>query len=275
MAFRATGLAAAAGVAMAAALLHALNHSWFKSLLFLGAGTVLHATGRRDFDGLGGLIHRMPRTAVAWLIGALAISALPPLNGFVSEWLLFQAILAGPAFPVPILRFLSPVIGALLALAAGLAAACFVRAYGTAFLGRPRSDAARDAREAPHPQVAAMAALASLCVAGGLGGNLMVQAISPLLLRFVGAALPGPGAGPTPFSLVAFDAARSTYDAPIIALFAVASASMTAFALHWISNRRVRRAPAWDCGFPEPSPARLPTSSRSSPCLGRRGSFLR
>ncbi len=149
IAFKSTGIVTAAAVAMAAALIHSLNHSWFKSLLFLGAGAVLHATGRKDLDGLGGLIHRMPRTAFYWLIGALAISALPPLNGFVSEWLLFQAVLAGPAFPEPLLRFLSPVLGAMLALAAGLAAACFVRAFGTAFLGRPRSQAAAEAHEVP------------------------------------------------------------------------------------------------------------------------------
>ena len=144
LAFKATGIVAAGAVAMAAALLHSLNHSWFKSLLFLGAGAVLHATGRRDLDGLGGLVHRMPQTSFFWLIGALSISALPPLNGFVSEWLLFQAVLAGPAFPEPILRFLSPALGAMLALAAGLAAACFVRAFGTVFLGRPRSKEAAE-----------------------------------------------------------------------------------------------------------------------------------
>ena len=147
LAFRANGQNAAAAVAMTAALLHALNHSWFKSLLFLGAGAVLHATGRRDLEGLGGLIHRMPRTAVFFLVGALAISALPPLNGFVSEWLLFQAVIAAPALPQSALRFASPAIGAMLALAAALAAACFVRVYGIAFLGRPRSvEAARRTR---------------------------------------------------------------------------------------------------------------------------------
>ncbi len=149
IAFKSSGIKYAAGVAMAAALLHSLNHSWFKSLLFLGAGTVLHATGRKDLDGLGGLIHRMPKTAFYWLIGALSISALPPFNGFVSEWLLFQAVLVGPVFPEPILRFLSPVVGAMLALAAGLAAACFVRAFGTVFLGRPRSAEAETPMKRP------------------------------------------------------------------------------------------------------------------------------
>ena len=151
LAFKTTGLASAAAVAMAAALLHVLNHSWFKSLLFLGAGAVLHATGRRDFGGLGGLIHRMPVTAALWLVGALSISALPPFNGFVSEWLLFQAVLVGPSFPEPLLRFLSPAVGAMLALAAALAAACFVRAFGidlSRAAAQPRSSEAHEAIDA-------------------------------------------------------------------------------------------------------------------------------
>ena len=163
----------AAAVAMAAALLHVLNHSWFKSLLFLGAGAVLHATGRRDLDGLGGLIHRMPRTAVFFLVGALAISALPPLNGFVSEWLLFQAVIAAPALPQAALHFASPAIGAMLALAAALAAACFVRVYGTAFLGRPRSAEAAGAHDVPLVQQIAMGGLAFLCILGGLIGSVL------------------------------------------------------------------------------------------------------
>ena len=111
----------------------------FKSLLFMGAGAVLTATGERDLDGLGGLIHRMPATAFLVLVGATAISALPPLNGFVSEWLLFQAVLLSPELPQSALQLLVPAAGGLLALSAALAAACFVRFYGVAFLGRPRT----------------------------------------------------------------------------------------------------------------------------------------
>ena len=120
LAFSATGIVAAGAVAMAAALLHSLNHSWFKSLLFLGAGAVLHATGRdATWTAWAASSTACRKRAFFWLVGALSISALPPLNGFVSEWLLFQAVLAGPGFPEPILRFLSPAIGAMLALAAG------------------------------------------------------------------------------------------------------------------------------------------------------------
>ena len=132
----------AAALALTAALLHVFNHSLFKSLLFFGAGAVLTATGERDMEHLGGLIHRMPQTAFVFLVGCAAISALPPLNGFVSEWLTFQAILLSPQLPSWGLKLLVPAVGALLALSAALAAACFVKAYGITFLGRPRTRAA-------------------------------------------------------------------------------------------------------------------------------------
>ncbi|MBI2717892.1 MAG: hydrogenase 4 subunit B [Rhizobiales bacterium] len=269
LAFKSSGLDAAAAVATSAALLHSLNHSWFKSLLFLGAGAVLHGTGRRDFDGLGGLIHRLPVTAALWLVGVMSIAALPPFNGFVSEWLLFQAVLAGPQFPYPILRFLSPAVGAMLALAAALAAACFVRAYGTVFLGRPRSPAAAVAREANRPQLAAMGLLAVLCLFGGLFSVFTIALIQPLLVQYAGMPMASAGAGPTFFSLVAISAARSTYDAPIIALFLIVSGTVTTMAVHRLAARRTRRSAAWDCGFPDASPATQYTASSFAQPLRR------
>jgi hydrogenase-4 component B len=139
LAFRATAFQAGAALALTAALFHALNHTVFKSLLFFGAGAVLDATGERDMETMGGLIHRMPRTSVAFLTGCAAIAGLPPLNGFASEWLTFQAVLVHPEMPEWGLKLIIPVDGAALALAAALAAACFVRAFGVVFLGRARS----------------------------------------------------------------------------------------------------------------------------------------
>jgi len=269
LAFRANGQHDAAAVAMAAALLHVLNHSWFKSLLFLGAGAVLHATGRRDLDGLGGLIHRMPYTAAFFLVGALAISALPPLNGFVSEWLLFQAVMAAPELPQAALHFASPAIGAMLALAAALAAACFVRVYGTAFLGRPRSVEAAVAHDAPLVQQVALGGLAVLCVLGGLLGSVLAWGLAPVLVQLVGTPLPGDGSGPTLFSLVAFDPERSIYDAPVIALFVAIASLTTMVVVHRLSARRTRRGPAWDCGFPDPSPITQYTASSFAQPLRR------
>jgi hydrogenase-4 component B len=156
LAFKAYGMAWAAALAFTAALLHVFNHSLFKSLLFFGAGAVLAATGERDMEHLGGLIHRMPQTAFAFLIGCVAISALPPLNGFVSEWLAFQAILLSPQLPSWGLKFLVPAVGTLLALSAALAAACFVKAFGVTFLGRPRTPKAAHAHETDRCSLAAM-----------------------------------------------------------------------------------------------------------------------
>ena len=168
MAFRANGMTAAAALAFTAALFHIFNHMAFKSLLFMGAGAVLTATGLRDLDRLGGLIHRMPVTSFLVLVGAMAISALPPLNGFASEWLLFQAVLMSPGIPQAGLQLMIPAAGGLLALAAALAAACFVRIYGVGFLGRARSDAAREAVEVDRFSLTAMGLLAGLCVLAGV-----------------------------------------------------------------------------------------------------------
>ena len=156
LAFWANGMVGGAALALTAALFHVLNHSVFKSLLFFGAGAVQTATGERDMEHLGGLIHRMPKTAFAFLVGCAAISALPPLNGFVSEWLTFQAIVLHPALPQWGLKVGIPVDGALLALSAALAAACFVKAFGVSFLGRPRTAQAARARETDVFSLAAM-----------------------------------------------------------------------------------------------------------------------
>ena len=139
LAFSAHDMPAAAALALTAALFHVFNHSIFKSLLFFGSGAVLTATGERDMEHLGGLIHRMPLTAFTFLAGCMAISALPPLNGFVSEWLTFQAILLSPDVPSWGIKLIVPAVGAMLALSAALAAACFVKAFGVTFLGRPRT----------------------------------------------------------------------------------------------------------------------------------------
>src|SRR6202158_846786 len=138
LAFKAYDMQLAAALALTAGLFHVFNHSVFKSLLFFGAGAVLNSTGERDMEHLGGVIHRMPPTAFVFLVGCVAISALPPLNGFVSEWLTFQAILLSPQLPSWGLKFLVPAVGALLALSAALARARFVKAFGGRFLGRAR-----------------------------------------------------------------------------------------------------------------------------------------
>src|SRR4029077_3282661 len=185
--FQANGFRLAAALAFTAALFHVLNHSLFKSLLFFGAGAVLTSTGERDMDRLGGLIHRMPRTAGAFLIGCAAISALPPLNGFVSEWLTFQAILLHPDLPQWGLKIAIPADGALLALSAALAAACFVKAFGITFLGRPRTRPAADAREVDRCSLAAMFGFAALCLLAGIFPGVLIDLLAPMTQALTGA----------------------------------------------------------------------------------------
>ena len=256
---------------MAAALLHVLNHSWFKSLLFLGAGAVLHATGRRDLDGLGGLIHRMPRTAVFFLVGALAISALPPLNGFVSEWLLFQAVIAAPGAAAGRAAF--RLAGDRRhAGAGGRAGRRLLRARLRHGVSRPAAQrrSGRARTTCRSAQQIAMGGLALLCILGGLLGSVLAAGAGAGAGRARRRrAARTPAAGPTPFSLVAFDPARSIYDAPVIALFVAIASLTTLVVVHRLSARRTRRGPAWDCGFPDPSPATQYTASSFAQPLRR------
>jgi hydrogenase-4 component B len=254
LAFKANGVTAGATLALTAALFHALNHTVFKSLLFFGAGAVLHATGERNMEKLGGLIHRMPRSSAAMLVGCLAIAALPPLNGFASEWLLFQAILLRPDLPQWGLKFSIPVAGALLALAAALAGACFVRAYGIIWLGRPRTTAAEQARETDPLSVIAMVIFAALCLLGGIFPGVVIDAVAPLVQGLTGARMERQLQDAW-LTVAPISTARSSYNGLLIFLFVLGSATLTAFAVHRLASRGVRKAPPWDCGFPDPSPA--------------------
>jgi hydrogenase-4 component B len=260
LAFQANGLAWAAALAFTAALLHVFNHSLFKSLLFFGAGAVLGATGERDMEHLGGLIHRMPFTAFAFLVGCVAISALPPLNGFVSEWLTFQAILLSPQLPPWGLKFLVPAVGALLALSAALAAACFVKAFGVTFQGRPRSKAAERAHETDRFSLAAMFTLAGLCLIAGIFAGYFIDGLAPVARAMVGASMPLQSTDPY-FSIVPIAESRSSYDGLLVFLFMVFSATLAAAAIHRLASDRLRRGPAWDCGYPNPSPITQYTAS--------------
>ncbi len=255
LAFQANHLNAAAALALTAALFHVLNHSLFKSLLFLGTGAVLTATGERDMERLGGLIHPMPWTALAFLIGAAAISALPPLNGFVSEWLTFQAILVSPELPQWLLKFLVPAVGAALALSAALAATCFVKAFGITFLGRPRTPAAAEARETDRYSLAALFTLAALCLLAGILPGLVVDGLAPVIsLLNDGTRLMAQNSQPW-FTLVPVAEVKSTYNGLLVLLFMAFSGTVAAGLIHRLASDAVRRGAAWDCGYPDPSPA--------------------
>jgi hydrogenase-4 component B len=254
LAFRASEMPEAAALAMTAAMFHAFNHMLFKSLLFFGAGSVLTATGERNIERLGGLIHRMPMVAALFLLGCMAISALPPLNGFASEWLMFQTILVSPQLPEWTLRLLVPTVGALLALAAALAAACFVRAFGISFLGRPRSDAAGSALEVDRFSLSAMGVLAAMCLLAGMFPGVVIDALAPVTEMLLRGRLAAQMTQPW-LSVVPIAARNSSYNGLMLILFAVVSASLTVFAVHRLGARAVRRSSAWDCGFPGLGPA--------------------
>ncbi len=175
-----TGHPLLATLALIAGLYHTINHAVFKGLLFLGAGAVLHATHTRDMEHMGGLAKRMPQTAFFFLVGAVAISALPPLNGFVSEWLTYQSLLQGFGTTDSLVRLMFPIGGALLALTSALAAACFVKAFGITFLAQPRSEAAAQAHEAPLTMLLGQGVLVAACVFLGLCPTLFLRAPRPV-----------------------------------------------------------------------------------------------
>lgn len=254
LAFRSEALPLLAAVALAAGLFHALNHAVFKGLLFLGAGAVLTATGTRDLERLGGLIHRMPQTALAFLIGCAAIAAIPPLNGFASEWLVFQSVIQAAVLPQWTLQFAVPVVGALLALAAALAATAFVRAFGIAFLGRPRAPEAAAAREVDWTMRSATAILALLAIVLGLAPGMALRLIGPVIEALFGIGAINAAAGQflwlTPPG--GLDVAYSGFG-----LFAAGAVllALTVLVVKRVSRTAPRRAAPWDCGFPDPSPA--------------------
>ena len=187
MVFMSKGQPVLAGLAWMAALYHVFNHAVFKSLLFMGAGAVLQAAHTKDIERLGGLIKTMPYTALFFLVGAAAISALPPLNGFVSEWLTFQALFLLPQAIAGVAGKLSGMILiALLGLTGALAAACFVKAFGITFLAKPRSARAEKAEEVSAIMLAPMAGLAVLCVVLGVWPQGMILVLSNALSGFRG-----------------------------------------------------------------------------------------
>ncbi|MHB8884437.1 MAG: hydrogenase 4 subunit B [Methylovirgula sp.] len=249
LAFKASGLAGAAALAVTAALFHAFNHMLFKSVLFFGAGTVIVATGERDIERLGGLIHGMPLSSGAFLAASMAISALPPFNGFASEWLIFQSILISPQLPQMGLKLLVPAIGVLLALAAALAAACFVRAFAITYLGRPRTAAAAQAVEADRWSLAAMLICAILCLLAGLFPGIVIDWLQPAAAVLVAGHMPPQATIPW-LSIIPVSAGRSSYNGLLLFGFLVAAASLAAVLVHRFASRAVRTAPFWDCGYP-------------------------
>ena len=243
-----------AALALVATLYHCLNHACFKSLLFLATGSVLHATHERSLGKLGGLIRNMPWVAVLTLIGTLAIAGLPPLNGFVSEWLLLQAFLFSPGLPNPYLNMLVPLGSAALVLAAALSAYVMVKFYGVIFLGRPREAALAHAQDAGAWERAGLLWLAAACVLLGLVPMAVITLLDNVTVPLVGYAIGG-NAGRTGWLLLApVGADRASYG-PLLFLLGITGAVLITFvAVRMLYHGRVRRAAPWDCGYPALTP---------------------
>ena len=242
-----------AAIAMTAVLYHALNHAFFKSLLFLATGSVLHATRERSLGKLGGLIHRMPWVAWLALVGTLAIAGLPPLNGFVSEWLLLQAFLFTPGLPQSFVNMLVPIAAAALALAAALAAYVMVKFYAIVFLGQPREPSLAQAHDAGRFERAALTFLAAGCVLLGLFPGQVIALLDPVNELLVGSTV-GREAAHNWLLLAPINADRASYS-PLIVLGVIAAIVLTTtLVVRRFYHGRVRRADAWDCGFPLQTP---------------------
>ncbi|MFA5860972.1 MAG: proton-conducting transporter membrane subunit [Candidatus Thermoplasmatota archaeon] len=246
-----------------AAVLHSLNHMTMKTLLFLGAGSVHHATGTRDINKLGGLIHQMPYTAGLVLLGSLAISALPPLNGFVSEWLLFQSLLAGVTIPgTPlILQIFLPVGAGLFALAGAISVVCFVKAFGVTFLATPRTSEAEHAHESPRTMLLGMGILATGIILIASMAGLVIRTLHQTLAPLLGA---DPNAdlvtgGLVVQSLTTIKASMS----PTLVFFIVLLFALLA----WLGTRflgsreRARKEETWLCGHRNVTPRMEYTST--------------
>lgn len=249
--FRVAGHPLLAGIALIAAMFHTLNHAIFKCLLFLGAGAVAHSTGTRNMEKMGGLIRPMPITAFCFLIGAVAISGLPPLNGFVSEWLTYQSLLAGYGASSGLTRILFPLAGSMLALTGALAAACFVKAFAITFLALPRGAECRSAREAPHSMLVGMGSLTIACAALGLGVTWFLPTFNAMTEQLLGPPIVAKLVTGRGLALSAGMPASGTVSTVGIAV-GLFGLIVPAFLLVAIGVRRFgrKRGPVWDCGLP-------------------------
>jgi hydrogenase-4 component B len=258
MVFVGFGHPVAGALGLIAALYHTLNHAVFKALLFLGAGSILHKGGLRNLNDMGGLIRSMPHTALYFLIGALAISALPPLNGFVSEWLTFQTALQAPILKHGVVRSLLPLFAATLALAGALTAMCFVKVYGVAFLGQPREP--RHRPQAPAADAAldsgiaeriGMAWLAIGCFVLGLFPSAFLLMLNRICVALLGHGLPEGTRASSWLWLVPTSSAQASYSPLIFVVVIVGVTWLTFVLVRRFYHGRVRFSHPWDCGFPE------------------------
>jgi formate hydrogenlyase subunit 3/multisubunit Na+/H+ antiporter MnhD subunit len=247
--FHAYRMEALAALAMTALLYHCLAHAGFKSLLFLCTGSVLHATRERSLGKLGGLIHRMPWVAWLALAGVIASAGLPPLSGFVSEWLLLQAFLFSPGLPHPWLNMVVPVAAAVVALVAALAGFAMVKFYGIIFLGQMREPALKDAHDAGPWERIGLVWLAGLTFLLGVLPTAVISVIDAATQQMLGTGLADKVREHGWWMLAPISPNRASYE-PLVFLATIAAAVLLGRQLvHRLYHGRLRRSPAWDCGY--------------------------
>lgn len=245
-----SGAKLAAAFAVTAALLHTLNHTLFKGLLFLGAGAIHYSTGTKDMEKLGGLIKKMPYTAVFILAGCLSISAIPPLNGFVSEWLTYQSLFVGMESSGNLNRLVILACAALLALAGALAAYTFVKMFGISFLALPRTSHAEKALEAGRPMLAGMGILAALCIAAGVLPMLVIKLIDSINTELFQQAAVGRMSGFAGFVTLPLNIGDSAISMSTTTLMIILFASLLAIvAILAAAKTKMRKYGTWDCGY--------------------------
>lgn len=247
--FSAYGMNALAALALTAALYHVVSHAFFKSLLFCSTGAVLHATGERSLGKLGGLIRTMPWVAWPSLIGALACAGLPPLGGFVAEWLLLQSFLFTTGLPGSFLNMLVPVVAALIALIAALSGFTMVKYFGVIFLGQPREEKLPQAHDAGRWERVGMLWLAGGCVVLGLFPSQMISLMDPVTQLLVSAGL-AQSVAASGWLLVPVSIERASYAPAIFFLGVMASFALAYLLVRKLYSGGTRRAPSWDCGYP-------------------------
>ncbi|AEG61466.1 hydrogenase 4 subunit B [Desulforamulus ruminis] len=248
-----------AAMAMAAGMFHLLNHAIFKSLLFLGAGSIYYATGSRDTEKLGGLIKKMPHTAILFLVGSLAISAIPPFNGFASEYQIYQSLLNLSYLKISGFWSIGAILACVaLALTGALAAACFIKAFGLTFLALPRTAKAAEAQEVPWPMRLSMAPLAVLCLALGIFPGPVLNLLTGITSQLVGSP---------PIPQIA------TFNANL-ALVLLITLGLLWGITRLMGGAKVRRTETWGCGIDLDATMEYSSASFSQPLRRVYGTLL-
>ena len=250
MIFHTYGLHELAALGLLAGLYHTLNHAVFKALLFLGAGAVQFATHTRNIEEYGGLLRRMPWTGAFFLVGAVSIAALPPTNGFVSEWLVFQSLFLSFQLPTLFLKLMLPIAAAMLALTGALALACFAKAFGMSFLAQPRSTHARQATEVPRSMRVGMGLLAGACVVLGLAPMLVVPLLDRVTAPLTGVAISDEVLALDGWVVAPVTVEFSSISTPVLAMLLVGAGGLgLLMARHFGKGLRARYYKTWGCGL--------------------------